>query len=88
MLPIVLDRYEIKGAGPRGGSSFRFGKWLDRWRGTDVRVLIAHDASHAIVIPAGVELTKDPRTLLFWLPEELRPNVEEAPEGAPPTAMR
>ena len=52
-LPVVLDRYTLLGAGPNGGSSFRFSRWLERWRGVDgVRVLISVDNRDVIVVAA------------------------------------
>jgi hypothetical protein len=62
-LPTVIARYVIRGAGPRGGSAFRFDKWLDRWRGNDsVRLLVARDSSEVIVVPVDLELERDQAT--------------------------
>ena len=73
-LPIVLDRYAIVGNGPGGGSSYRFGRWLERWRGVpNVRVLISSDYHDAIVVPADLRLKRDERTGLYVAPAEVLP---------------
>ena len=58
-IPIVLDRYTIKGAGPAGGSSYRFAKWLDQYRARkDVRLLHAIDNSEVVVIAVDAALVR------------------------------
>jgi len=55
-LPLVLDRYPLKGAGP-GGSSYRLGQWLEHWKNArGIRVLIAADHSELVVVSASLEL--------------------------------
>lgn len=55
---MILDRYEVLGAGPAGGSSARLAAFLDRWRararaGDVVFVVDAPAYTHVLVLPAG-----------------------------------